>query len=1081
MSKLIVSGTGVRIAPLTTTPTPQTYVRNPSWPACEANIGDNRMRGLYAVWPQGGNFFAAYAVGTGTPAYNIDFGDGTTTDYNSGTVAYYEYDYNSVALDGTNAPVTFTASTNTVNRTAHGYTNGMQVRLYDIATTTGIQEATPYYVTNATLDTFQLSSSQYDMFSFINESSPSGMFFKPDGTKIYITGSTNDRVYQFPLSTPWDLSTVDASNSFNDSLSIAPQASLVQSISFKPDGTKMYIVGSTSDLVSEYDLSIPWDTSSASFLQSFSTAFQENQPAGMFFKPDGTKMYIIGYTNDRVYEYDLSISWDVSSSTYTGNNFNVTSQDTLPNGISFKPDGTKMYITGNTNDNVYEYDLSTPWNVTSASYLQAFNVLVEEDQIQDVLFKPDGTKMYIVGTSKDAVIGYTLTTPWDISTATFDIINPIVELTNDGSAALLPYKIATVTIAPQVGQNITTLDLFRKHNQVGLVNNYSSGWLDISVALPSVTSIIISSSPTTIVNHGYCDRVRLNQLGNVTQFASIFYNMYNLKNVVISEDITTLTTTGSMFYSCYSLLEVPLFNTSNVTNMSSMFLECNSLLTVPLFDTSNVTNMTSMFIECNSLSTVPLFDTSKVTNMTQMFYNCSDIASIPSFDTANVTNMSYMFYGCSSLSSVPLLDTSKVTNMSNLFFACNSLITVPLFNTSNVTAMDNMFYACSSLTSVPLFNTYKVTNMTSMFQGCYSLYTVPLFNTISVINMSNMFYLCNSLTSVPLFNTSKVTNMTNMFYNCKSLITVPQFNTSLVTLMSGMFYSCRSLTFVPLFDTSKVTTMSTMFQNCFDIMKIPAFNTPVVTTFSNMFNGCRSLTEVPNFNMYTPTSSSGYTTMFTNCLSLSQIRATSFRFTFTVANCKLSATAIEEIYSNLGSVTTSQTLTVTGNYGVDPAITKAVSVSDNTYTVLMANTSGIEVGQFVSGLGMGISNNGTINSDVTNNLFNKTSHGLQNGEIVAFSARGTTTGIDIRTIYYVVNATANTFQVALTPGGEAIDLTGSNSFAVVVQWPNYVTEINPNVSITLSNKTVGAFPSSTLAFRRLDSSKALLKGWTVTF
>ena len=65
--------------------------------------------------------------------------------------------------------------------------------------------------------------------------------------------------------------------------------------------------------------------------------------------------------------------------------------------------------------------------------------------------------------------------------------------------------------------------------------------------------------------------------------------------------------------------------------------------------------------------------------------------------------------------------------------------------------------------------------------------------------------------------------------------------------------------------------------------------------------------------------------MFGNCNSLARIEAKDFRFTFSVQNCKLSATALNEIYTNLPTVT-SQTITVTGNYGAatdDPTIATA--------------------------------------------------------------------------------------------------------------------------------------------------------------
>jgi hypothetical protein len=65
--------------------------------------------------------------------------------------------------------------------------------------------------------------------------------------------------------------------------------------------------------------------------------------------------------------------------------------------------------------------------------------------------------------------------------------------------------------------------------------------------------------------------------------------------------------------------------------------------------------------------------------------------------------------------------------------------------------------------------------------------------------------------------------------------------------------------------------------------------------------------------------------MFATCSSLARIEAKNFNFTFSVASCKLSATALNEIYTNLPTVV-SQTITVTGNYGVatdDPTIATA--------------------------------------------------------------------------------------------------------------------------------------------------------------
>ena len=67
-------------------------------------------------------------------------------------------------------------------------------------------------------------------------------------------------------------------------------------------------------------------------------------------------MYIIGGTGDEVNEYDLSTAWDISTSSFV-QNFIVFDQETLPHGLSFKDDGTKMFIVGTGRDRVYSYTL----------------------------------------------------------------------------------------------------------------------------------------------------------------------------------------------------------------------------------------------------------------------------------------------------------------------------------------------------------------------------------------------------------------------------------------------------------------------------------------------------------------------------------------------------------------------------------------------------------------------------------------------------------------------------------------------------------------------------------------------------
>ena len=273
------------------------------------------------------------------------------------------------------------------------YIIGLNSTVYQYGLSTAWNLATASF-TNPTTNYFFIGT---------QDTLPSDVFFKPDGTKMYVAGSTNDNVYEYNLSTAWDISTA----SYLQSFSIVAQENSINGVSFKTDGTKMYIVGGTTDTVYEYNLSTAWNISTASYLQSFSVAAQDANPTGIFLKPDGTKMYIVGFITDNVYEYNLSTAWNVTTASYL-QSFSVTAQDNTPTGISFKDDGTKMYIVGAVNDAVYEYNLSTAWNVTTASYLQSFSVAAQEAGPQGISFKDDGTKMYMIGTARDSVWSYDL-------------------------------------------------------------------------------------------------------------------------------------------------------------------------------------------------------------------------------------------------------------------------------------------------------------------------------------------------------------------------------------------------------------------------------------------------------------------------------------------------------------------------------------------------------------------------------------------------------------------------------------------------------------------------------------------------
>jgi DNA-binding beta-propeller fold protein YncE len=268
---------------------------------------------------------------------------------------------------------------------------------------------------------WDISTASYtSVFFSINsqESTSSGLFFGDSGEKMYIVGSANDTVYQYTLSTPWDLSTATYASI---SKGVNAQDTNPSDVFFKSDGTIMYVLGRTGDDVNQYALSTAWNVSTATFTKVSSPSVNawsgESDPYGMYIKPDGTQFYFCGSATTSVWQQTMPTAWDVANMVP---GFYVGSQDGTPNGVSFKDDGTKMYVVGSGNNTVYQYSLSTAWDTLTASYDSvSFSVVTQDTDPRGITFKTDGTKMYIVGANGDDINEYNLSSAWNISTASY--------------------------------------------------------------------------------------------------------------------------------------------------------------------------------------------------------------------------------------------------------------------------------------------------------------------------------------------------------------------------------------------------------------------------------------------------------------------------------------------------------------------------------------------------------------------------------------------------------------------------------------------------------------------------------------
>ena len=292
--------------------------------------------------------------------------------------------------------------------------NGDYVRHYTLTK--------PYDMSTATLEGSTWDVSLYESNTYAIDISPDGKYF-------YITGVDRDTVNMFTLTgTPFNLGSstpifgyeMEDQYFSNPMTEADPDDSLTRSFEFGNNGTKLYTCGYGTDVINQYTLSTAYKIDTATLDGGYDmTGDGADTPEGIRWKPDGTKFFITDRGSPaRVVEYSVSNAWDVTTGTITeGTNFSVSSYETSPYDVAFNSDGTRMYVIGQSGDDIIEYSLSVGYDLSSTvTYVGTSGNLGGPTAPAGFDFSPDGTKLAVIGSSTDRLYHYTLSTAWDLST-----------------------------------------------------------------------------------------------------------------------------------------------------------------------------------------------------------------------------------------------------------------------------------------------------------------------------------------------------------------------------------------------------------------------------------------------------------------------------------------------------------------------------------------------------------------------------------------------------------------------------------------------------------------------------------------
>lgn len=238
---------------------------------------------------------------------------------------------------------------------------------------------------------------------------PTGIFFRPDGANMYIA-TTGNTVRRYSLAENWDIGNITSMSS----LDVSGAGSGLRDLFITADGLRMFLTFIGSDRISEYSVPTRWDTSTATHVRDADVSGIDGSPVGLFFRPDGRRMYFVGNANDRIYEINLATPWTLPATPTASRNLDITEETDDPTSVFFKPDGLEIFVMDSQHERVLDYRLGVRWNVERAAHVHTSRLLA--NPLYDLFFHPDGTSVICGFNTSQTFIRYDLSTAWDVST-----------------------------------------------------------------------------------------------------------------------------------------------------------------------------------------------------------------------------------------------------------------------------------------------------------------------------------------------------------------------------------------------------------------------------------------------------------------------------------------------------------------------------------------------------------------------------------------------------------------------------------------------------------------------------------------